>query len=293
MSERLHGKVAVITGAASGIGLATLELFVQEGARVVAADRTLDAGMELERRFPGVVRFAACDVMDLAQLRSAIDSAAQHFGGLDILFNNAGSSGSLANVDTFEAPAWDDTMALLLRAVAAGVAYAVPHMKQRGGGAVVNTASVSGLQAGYAPLTYSVAKAGVLHYTKVAAAQLSAHGIRINAVAPGFVATRIFGDGVGMARDQAQALADQATTRGRAPNPLGHTGQPKDIAQAVLFLASDEAAYITGTHLVLDGGSTIGPRHAWDPTVTPPMAEALGLTLAQLRTLIAGQKGTA
>ena len=293
MSQRLQGKVAVITGAASGIGLATLELFVQEGARVVAADREVDAGLELERRFPGVVHFAPCDVMQLPQLQAAIDSAAVRFGGLDILFNNAGSSGSRATADAFDATGWDDTMALLLRAVAAGTAYAVPHMKRRGGGAIVNTSSVSALQAGYGPLTYSVAKAGVLHYTKVAASQLSAHRIRINAVLPGFVATRIFGEGLGLDREQAQALAEQAGARGRVPNPLGHTGQPIDLAQAVLFLASDDAAYITGTHLVVDGGMTIGPRHSWDPTVPPPMSEALGLSPEQFQALYAAKKGAA
>jgi NAD(P)-dependent dehydrogenase (short-subunit alcohol dehydrogenase family) len=283
MSQRLQGKVAVITGAASGIGLATLELFVQEGACVVAADRELDAGQALERRFPGVVHFAPCDVLQLPQLQAAIDSAAHHFGGLDILFNNAGSSGTRATVETFDATGWDDTAALLLRAVAAGTSYAMPHMQRRGGGAIVNTSSIAGLQAGFGPLCYSVAKAGVLHYTKVAASQLAAHRIRINAVLPGFVATRIFGEGLGLGRDQAQALAEQAVARGRVPNPLGHTGQPVDLAEAVLFLASDAAAYITGTHLVVDGGMTIGPRHAWDPTVIPPMAEALGLTPEQMQ----------
>ena len=290
MSARLQGKVAVITGAASGIGLATLELFVQEGARVVAADRELDAGRDLERRFPGVVRFAPCDVMQLPQLQAAIDSAALHFGGLDILFNNAGSSGSRATADVFDATGWDDTMAVLLRAVAAGTSFAVPHLKRRGGGAIVNTSSIAGLQAGYGPLAYSVAKAGVLHYTKVAAAHLSAHRIRINAVLPGFVATRIFGEGLGLDREQAQALAEQAGTRARMPNPLGHTGQPGDLAQAVLFLASDAAAYVTGTHLVVDGGTTIGPRHSWDPSVPPPMSEALGLTPDEFQALYAAKK---
>lgn len=285
MNGRLRDKIAVITGAASGIGLATLELFVQEGARILAVDREIDAGHELERRFPGVVHFAPCDVMQTSQLKLAIDSAASHFGGLDILFNNAGSSGARASVEEFDPTGWDDTMALLLRAVAAGTAYAVPHMKRRGGGAIVSTASVSALQAGFAPLAYSVAKAGVLQYTKVAASQLSTHGIRINAVAPGFVATRIFGQGIGLGRETAQKLAEQALARGNAQNPLGHIGESADIAQAVLFLASDASAYITGTHLVIDGGITIGPRHSWDPNVPSPMAEALGLTAEQIQAM--------
>lgn len=285
MNHPLEGKVAVITGAASGIGLATLERFVQAGARVVAADREREAGAELERRFPGVVRFVACDVMQLPQLKAAVDSAAEHFGGLDILFSNAGSGGSRAGVEDFDPLGWDDTQALLLRAVAAGAAYALPHMKRRGGGAIVNTASVSALQAGFAPIAYSVAKAGVLHYTKVAAAQLSAHRIRINAVLPGFVATRIFGSSVGLGREQAQALAQQAIDRNSAPNPLHRTGQPADIAEAVLFLSSDAAAFITGTHIVVDGGMTIGPRHSWDPTVPSPLAESLGLTPEQIQSM--------
>lgn len=285
MKQRLAGKVAVITGAASGIGLATLERFVEEGAKVVAVDREIADGEALERRFPGAVHFAACDVKQLPQLKAAIDSAATQFGGLDILFSNAGSGGSPARVENFDADAWDDTHALLLRAVAAGTSYALPHMQQRGGGAIVNTASISGLQAGFAPLAYSVAKAGVLHYTKVAASQLSVHNIRINAVAPGFVATRIFGQGAGLSREQAQQLAEQAMAKKGAPNPMNRNGLPSDIAETVLFLASDAASLITGTHIVVDGGTTIGPRHSWDPTVAPPFAEALGLTAAQIQAI--------
>lgn len=285
MALRLEGKVAVITGAASGIGLATLERFVAEGAKVVAADREVAEGQALALRFPGAVHFAACDVMQLPQLQAAIDSATTHFGGLDILFSNAGSGGSPARVENFDPDAWDDTQALLLRAIAAGASYALPHMKKRGGGAIVNTASISGLQAGFAPLAYSVAKAGVLHYTKVAASQLAVHNVRINAVAPGFVATRIFGQGAGLDREQAQQLAEQAVRNKNAPNPLHRNGVPNDIAETVLFLASDAASLITGTHIVVDGGTTIGPRHSWDPSVTPPFAEALGLTPAQLQAL--------
>jgi NAD(P)-dependent dehydrogenase (short-subunit alcohol dehydrogenase family) len=287
MAQRLAGKIAVITGAASGIGLATLERFVEEGAKVIAADREVADGQALERRFPGLVHFAACDVTKLPQLKAAIDSAEEQFGGLDILFSNAGSVGSRAGVANFDATGWDDTHALLLRAVAAGAAYALPHMKQRGGGAIVNTASISGLQAGFGMLAYSVAKAGVLHYTKVAAAELGAHNVRINAVAPGFVATRIFGDGVGLDRNQAQQMAQKASELKGSPTPLRRTGQPHHIAETVLFLASDAASLITGTHIVVDGGTTIGPRHSWDPTSPPPLAEALGMSAQELQALVA------
>jgi NAD(P)-dependent dehydrogenase (short-subunit alcohol dehydrogenase family) len=158
-------------------------------------------------------------------------------------------------------------------------------MKLRGGGAIVNTASVSGLMAGYGPLSYAVAKAAVIHYTKVAAAQLSVHGIRINSVAPGFVATRIFGTSLGLDREQAQNIANQASTNTAVPNPMNIAGQPQDIAAAVLFLASAEARYITGINLTIDGGSTIGPRHSWDTSTPSPIEETLRLSPALAQTL--------
>jgi NAD(P)-dependent dehydrogenase (short-subunit alcohol dehydrogenase family) len=276
MSDRLNGKVAVITGAASGIGLATLELFVQEGARVLAADLQEDAGRALELRFPGVVRFARCDVTQPIQIQHAIDSAAEHFGGLDILFSNAGAVGTPAGVENFDAAAWDATQALLLRSVAAGASFAVPHMKRRGGGAIVNTSSVSALQAGYAPIAYSVAKAGVLHFTRLAAAELSQHRIRINAIVPGFIATNIFGAVFNLDAEGSRQVAEQIAQRSGSANPIRRAGQPRDIAEAALFLASDAAGFITGTHLTVDGGITIGPRHAWDPNTPGPLTDALG-----------------
>jgi NAD(P)-dependent dehydrogenase (short-subunit alcohol dehydrogenase family) len=285
MNQRFTNKVVAITGATSGIGLRALELFIEEGARVVAIDRELDAGIELQHRFPNAVHFAKCDVLNLAELKAAIDSADEKFGGLDILFNNAGSAGTRQTVNDFDAQGWDDTHALLVRAVAAGTSYALPHMIRRGGGAIVNTASVAGLQAGYGPLSYAVAKAAVIHYSKVAAAQLSVHGVRINSVSPGFVATRIFGTSLGLDREQAQNIANHASTNTTVPNPLNIAGQPQDIAAAVLFLASSEARYITGINLAIDGGTTVGPRHSWDASVPSPIEETLGLSPALAQTL--------
>jgi NAD(P)-dependent dehydrogenase (short-subunit alcohol dehydrogenase family) len=285
MNQRFTNKVVAITGATSGIGLRALELFIEEGARVVAIDRELDAGIELQHRFPNAVHFAKCDVLNLAELKAAIDSADDKFGGLDILFNNAGSAGTRQTVNDFDAQGWDDTHALLVRAVAAGTSYALPHMIRRGGGAIVNTASVAGLQAGYGPLSYAVAKAAVIHYSKVAAAQLSIHGVRINSVSPGFVATRIFGTSLGLDREQAQNIANHASTNTTVPNPLNIAGQPQDIAAAVLFLASSEARYITGINLAIDGGTTVGPRHSWDASVPSPIEETLGLSPALAQTL--------
>lgn len=285
MNKRFENKVVAITGATSGIGLETVLRFVSEGAHVLAIDRDKDAGYELAQRFQGAVHFALCDVTRVDELKAAIDLAESHFGGLDILFNNAGSGGSRQTAEAFDLQGWDDTQALLIRAVAAGTAYAVPAMKRRGGGAIVNTASIAGLQAGFGPLAYSVAKAAVLHYTKVAASELSKHGIRINAIAPGFVATRIFGTTLGLDRDQAQNLANLAIARDSAPNPIGKAGQPQDIAEMVLFLASDAASFITGTHFTVDGGITIGPRHSWDSNTPYPIGEAFGMSLEQIQAL--------
>lgn len=291
MTDRLSGKVAVITGAASGIGLATVELFVEEGARVVAADMREEAGRALEQRFPGAVRFMRCDVTQPPQIKQAIDAAAEQFGGLDILFSNAGAGGSQAGVENWDAAAWDATHALLLRSVVAGASYAVPHMKRRGGGAIVNTSSVSALQAGYAPLAYSVAKAGVLHFTRLAATELSAHRIRINAIVPGFIATSIFGAIFNLDLEGSRKMAAQIAERSGTANPIGRSGRPRDIAEAALFLASDAAGFITGTHLTVDGGITIGPRHAWDPKAPGPMTDALGLSPEQLQSMRQARQG--
>ncbi len=285
MSNRLQGKVAVITGACSGIGLATLELFVAEGATAIAADLQEDIGRSLEKQFDGAVKFVACDVTRPAQIKVAIETAVSRFGGLDILFNNAGRGGTSAGVENFDADGWDQTHALLLRAVAAGTSYAVPPMKQRGGGAIINTSSISALQTGYAPIAYSVAKAGVLHYTRMAAQELSQHKIRINAVVPGFIATSIFGQGMGMDADQARGFAETIAAKSGIANPIGRSGLPKDIAQAVLFFASDAATFVTGTHLTVDGGLTIGPRHSWDPDSPGPLQTALGLSREQITAL--------
>lgn len=290
MTHRLSEKVAVITGAGSGIGLATVARFVDEGAHVLAADKDASAQAALEARFGSAVRFVSCDVTRLEELRAAIDAAATHFGGLDILFNNAGAGGTLAGVEQFDAAGWDATHALLLRAVAAGTAYAVPHMKRRGGGAIVNTSSIAALQAGYAPLAYSVAKAGVLHYTRIAAAELAPQRIRINAVLPGFIPTGIFANVLGLDSDDARRMTERIAERGGRVNPIARSGQPEDIANAVVFLASDESSFVTGTALTIDGGLTIGPRHSWDmdPAIATPLTEALGITRSEFAAMRAG-----
>ena len=285
MGTRLQDKVAFITGACSGIGLATAERFIDEGARVLAADIQDEAGAALEARLPGRLKFVHCDVTQPAQIQAAVDRAAAEFGGLDIVFNNAGAGGQRGGMEEMTVEGWDQTMSLLLRSVMCGTLYALPHLKARGGGAIVNTASISALASGYAPVAYSTAKAAVLHFSRVTAADLARHRIRVNAVVPGFIATSIFGAGFGLDRQASQQMAATLAERGGSLQPAGRTGRPQDIAEAVLYLGSDAAGFVTGTQLVVDGGMTVGTRASWDPSAPRPVQEALGLTPEALQAM--------
>jgi len=266
--DRLKDKIAVVTGAASGIGRGTVELFVAEGARVLAADIQDEQGRELERRFNGQVKYHHCDVTQEDDIKATMQAAKDAFGGIDILFNNAGAGGSPNTIEDMTGEAWDRSMSLLLRSVALGTRYVIPFMKERGGGSIINTASVAALQAGAGPVAYSVAKAGVIHLTTVTAAQLGRSAIRVNAICPGLILTNIFSAGARAmgANDQMVAAID-AGMKVQAPNaqPIPKAGLPADIAKACLYLASDDSEFVTGTHIVVDGGLTTGPRHAWDP----------------------------
>ncbi len=165
-------------------------------------------------------------------------------------------------------------MDLLLRSVAMGIRYAVPHMKQRPGAAIVNTSSVAAVGPGYSPTAYAVAKAGVLHLTKCAATDLAQHGIRVNAVQPGFINTNIFTASMEMPEElvtTAKAMIAQMSSQAQ---PVARGGQPDDIANAVAFLCSDAAGFMTGASLIVDGGITVGPRHSWDPDA-PGLFDAL------------------
>jgi NAD(P)-dependent dehydrogenase (short-subunit alcohol dehydrogenase family) len=261
---RFTGKCAVVTGAASGIGRATALLLAREGAQVFAADIDLAGVQALAVEAAGITP-VACDVCDVAQIKALMDQAAVAQGGIDVLFNNAGAGGARERIDEIDADGWDHTFHLLLRSVAMGIRYAVPHMKGRKGAAIVNTSSVAAVGPGFSPTAYAVAKAGVLHLTKCAATDLARHNIRVNAVQPGFINTNIFTASVDMPEamvDQAKAVILQLSSNAQ---PVARPGQPDDIANAVAFLASDAASFMTGASLVVDGGITVGPRHAWDP----------------------------
>lgn len=287
MAGRLDGKVAVITGGCSGIGLGTVELFAAEGAKVVAADIQDEKGAILEKRFPGQVAYAHCDVTSEADIGAALNLAKSQFGGLDILFNNAGISDRMTTITEITPEGWDWIYAILVRGPALGMKLAAPLMVERGGGSIINTASIAGLQAGWGPIAYSSAKAAVIHMSKVAAAQLSPQKIRVNAICPGLIATSIFGASMGMPREVADQMAARVAELGATVQPVPKAGVPDDIAQAALYLASDMSAFVSGTHLVVDGGITVGGRHSWDPNAGSPFAAILGLD--QLPDMGAGQ----
>ena len=282
---RFTGKTVVITGAASGIGKAAVQLFAGEGATVYAADIDTAGGEALASGSNGDIRFQRCDVTSTEDIKALMDRAASETGGIDVVFNNAGAGGAKEKIDEIEPEGWDRTMDLLLRSVAFGIRYAVPHMKGRAGASIVNTSSVAAVGPGYSPTAYAVAKAGVLHLTKCAATDLARHGIRVNAVQPGFINTTIFVASLDCPpdkRDTANAIIAEAS---RQAQPVARGGQPLDIARAVAFLASEDAGFMTGASMVVDGGITVGPRHAWDDTM-PDLFEGL-------RAYIEGDAGVA
>ena len=261
---RFAGKRAVVTGGASGIGRATALRLEHEGAEVWIGDVDVPNGQALADASNGRIHFVRTDVMQVAEIATLMQTV-DDAGGIDVVFNNAGAGGAREKIDAISAEDWDSTQNLLLRSVAMGIRYAAPLMIARGkGGAIVNTASIAALQTGAAPTAYSVAKAGVLHLTTMAAADLSQHNIRVNAVCPGFITTNIFTSALGIAgekRDAANGMIGQVAAQAQ---PLQRAGSPDDIAAAVAYLASEDASFVTGTHIVVDGGMTIGPRHSWD-----------------------------
>ncbi|MFI4936647.1 MAG: SDR family NAD(P)-dependent oxidoreductase [Caulobacterales bacterium] len=291
MAGRLEGKVALITGGCSGIGLGTVELFLAEGAKVIAADLQDEKGAILEKRFPDRLAYAHCDVTVEADIAGACALAKSSFGGLDVLFNNAGAAGTAGGVETFTTEGWDAVFALLVRGPALGMHYALPLMRERGGGSIINTASIAGLQAGWGPLAYSTAKGAVVHMTRCAAAELSPQKIRVNAICPGLIATSIFGNALGLTRAAADQMAARVAENAASAQPIHKPGLPEDIAKAALYLASDDSAFVTGTHLVVDGGITVGGRHAWDPAAGSPFAEIMGITPEEVQAVINAPRG--
>lgn len=259
MAGRLDGKVALITGAASGIGRATADLFVREGAHVVAADIQDDKGARMVEEHGKALRYVRCDVMHEADIRNAVDETIRTFGRIDTLFNNAGAPGPGETADAVTRQSFDEVMHMHVLAAMLGMKHAVPHMRAIGGGSIISTASIAGMQNGFGPILYSVAKAAIVHMTRLAAAQLGPLCIRVNCICPGLIATPIFAKGLGVATQIADQTVTSALRAFSNSQPIPRTGLPADIAEAALFLASDGSKFVNGHALVVDGGITVGP----------------------------------
>ena len=245
MGQELSDRVAIVTGGAGGIGRATAELFVQEGARVVIADVDTTRGEAVAADLGDAAAFKRTDVAIADEVQALVDFAVTRFGGLHVMFNNAGIGGSFKRFLDDDLSDFDRVIAVNLYGVIVGSQRAARHMAAHGGGVIVNTTSIGGINAGAGVMTYRATKAAVIHFTKSIAVELAQHGIRVNCIAPAHIPTAI------------NASLDQASLV-RVLQPLQRVGSPRDVANAVLYLAGERAAQITGIVLPIDGGTTAG-----------------------------------
>lgn len=262
---RLDGKVAVITGATSGIGRRTVELFVQQGARVVATGRREDLGRTLETALgKDKCLFVKADATREADVVAMFQACLSKWGRLDCLFNNAGGPAPVGGIETIPVEGFDAAMATLVRSVMLGMKHAAPIMMKQGSGSIVNNGSIAGRRAGYSTsMIYSAAKAAVNHLTVCVAMQLGEKNIRVNSISPGGIATGIFGKALGLSHEDAEKTAETMKGVFAANQPIPRAGLTDDIARAAVFLASDESSFVNGHDLVVDGG-LVGGR-MWTP----------------------------
>jgi NAD(P)-dependent dehydrogenase (short-subunit alcohol dehydrogenase family) len=256
---RLSGKVAVITGATSGIGLRTAEVFVAEGAKIVIAGRRAPEGEALAKKLGGNCIFLKTDVTVEDQMRALIGTAVEKFGRIDCLFNNAGGPAQTGGIEALDVDRFDAAMGNLVRSVMLGMKHAAPHMKKQGSGSIINNGSIAGRLAGFSSsMVYGAAKAAVIHLTRCVAMELGEAGIRVNSISPGAIATGIIGKALGLTVEAAERTSAVMREVYKTVQPIQRAGLPDDIAHAALFLASDESSFINGHDLVVDGAITGG-----------------------------------
>src|SRR6201996_5368347 len=260
MVNELKGKVAIVTGGASGIGAGIVEKFLAEGARVVIADVDRERGEELASKLGGDVAFWSADVSNPEQIGALVSGAVETFGRLDVMVNNAGVSSKMHRSFLDDDLAdFQRVMAVNVLGVMAGTRDAARQMAASGGGSIVNMSSIGGIQAGGGVMTYRASKAAVIHFTKSAAIELAYYDIRVNTIAPGSIPTPLLAssnsekDAAELQRFE-QAIREQM----RADRPLQREGTPEDFAEAALYLAGDRSKYVTGIVLRVDGGTATG-----------------------------------
>ncbi len=258
MSGRLENKIAVVTGGASGIGEGTVRRFIDEGAKCVIADIQYDRAVELANELGENAAACSVDVADESQVKETVEFAVSQFGRLDIMFNNAGILGAVGPISEIDGDGWLRTIDVLLNSVFYGIKHASRVMIPQGSGSIINTASTAGVRAGLGPHVYTAAKHGVVGLSQSVATELGPYGVRVNVIAPGgtisgLTARLVTGDHENL---------EKASTIIGAHNPLRRAGRPEDIANAVLYLASEEASFTTGAVLVVDAaGETIADRN--------------------------------
>ncbi len=253
---KLNGRVAVITGGASGIGEATVRLFVEEGAQVIIADIQEEAGKSLAKELGDAAQFQNTDVTRESAVEAAVARAVSEFGRLDVMYNNAGAFGEKGSVLDLTEAGFDTTIAVNLRSVFFGLKHAGRVLAEQGSGSIISTASIAGQIAGGGPHLYSTSKAGVIQLTRSTALELGERGVRVNCICPGGVTTPFIANAVGVPAEAQEGLFKaMASTQA-----LDRAGLPIDIARTALWLASDDANYITGQAITVDGGEATGPK---------------------------------
>jgi len=281
----LKGKVAIVTGGCSGIGRGTVQVLRRAGAQVACVDVQDDKGEALARELGDDGMYVHADVTSESEVAAAFERVVARFGGIDTLFNNAGAAEPLDS-DPFDLAIFARVERLLVHSVVIGTKYALPSMVARGGGSIVNTASVAGLQAGYGPFAYSVAKGAVVHLSRLAAAALAKDAIRVNAICPGLIPTAIFGRALGESIADADRRARDIGERAHGFQPIRIAGSPEDIGNAVAYFASDLSRFVTGQFLAVDGGLTVGPRAAWEESAAIENWTRIGMSEDDVRKLL-------
>lgn len=273
---RLEGRVAIITGGASGIGEASVRLFVEEGASVLIADVQDDKGWKLAEGLGIRAEYLHADVSRESDVEALVSRVVEAYGRLDCMFNNAGVAGPTGSIESVNVEGFDEAIGVLLRGVFLGIKHAVPVMKRQGSGSIVNTASIAGLRTGYGNHIYSAAKAGIIQLTRSVAMELGENGIRVNCICPGFIPTPMIGRARGLSIDEADRKLDTIRKSFTKAQPLRRPGDPTDIAEAALWLASDASSFVNGHALVVDGGVTGGRMWSDYQGAIDGLREALG-----------------
>lgn len=274
MSDLLKDKVAIVTGGTSGIGLATVERFISEGAKVAIGDIQDDLGQTVADRLGDSALYVHTDVTDEAAIESLVAATVDHYGKLDVMYNNAGAGGDPSPLLEIGSDGFDKTIALLTRSVVLGHKYAARQFQAQGtGGSIVSTASAAGLQGGWSALGYTAAKHAVVGIVRQAVAEFGDARIRSNAIAPGIIMTPIMARTFGVPPEQAEKFAEFLAERLGSTQPIGRTGTPDDVAKVATFLASDLSDYVTGTVTPVDGGATAVTQGTFSADVVAAAAE--------------------